>query len=193
MADIRHILVFILGSSMTDKSSIVTVDPIGVELQQQVVATTNDYIQLGAEHFGRAFSEIPVRFDLKGRAAGMYRVHNRQRFIRYNPYLFAKYYDDNLQQTVPHEVAHYLCDQVYGLRRIRPHGPEWKQVMQFFGARCEATCRYDLAGIPSRMQKRYPYRCQCSSHLLSTRRHNNVASSRMRYFCRNCGSLLKPT
>jgi SprT protein len=178
---------------MTEKSSIISIEPIGLALQQQVVDATTRYILQGSDHFGRAFDQVPVRFDLKGRAAGMYQVQNRQRFIRYNPYLFAKYYDDNLQQTVPHEVAHYLCDVVYGLRSIRPHGAEWKQLMYLFGARIEATCRYDLAGIPSRSQRRHPYRCQCTTHLLSTRRHNNVTNRRMRYFCRSCGMVLKPT
>jgi len=178
---------------MRDKASIFTIEPIGADLQQQVVTATTHYIQLGAQHFGRIFNALPVLFDLKGRAAGMYRVQNNERFIRYNPYLFAKYYDDNLQQTVPHEVAHYLCDMVYGLRRIRPHGSEWKQLMQLFGARAEATCRYDLEGIPSRSQRRHTYRCQCTTHQLTTRRHNNVTNNRMRYFCRSCGKALKPT
>lgn len=178
---------------MSEPESIIPIEPIGAALREQVVAETVRYIRQGAQYFERSFEEPPVLFDLKGRAAGMYRVNKNQRFIRYNPYLFAKYFDDNLQQTVPHEVAHYLCDVVYGLRRIRPHGPEWKQLMQQFGARTEATCRYDLAGIPSRSQRRHAYRCQCMTHLLTARRHNSVANNRMRYFCRSCGKALKPT
>ncbi len=53
---------------------------------------------------------VPVRFELQGRAAGMYRVHKGERVIRYNPYIFSKYFDDSLANTVPHEVAHYITD-----------------------------------------------------------------------------------
>lgn len=158
--------------------------------QLQVIRNTNDCITRVAAYFGRVFDEIPVYFDLRGKAAGMYRVTEGEPCIRYNPYIFAKYFDDNLIQTVPHEVSHYVTDLMYGFRNIRPHGSEWKEIMRFFGASTRATCSYDLDGLPVRKQKYFSYKCQCSAHQLSSRRHGKVARRQMQYFCKKCGSLL---
>jgi SprT protein len=137
-----------------------------------------------------AHQPIPVFFDLRGRAAGMYRVARREAIIRYNPYIFARYFEHGLQATVPHEVAHYITDRLYGLAHVRPHGKEWRGVMQALGAEPRATARFDLHGIPLRRQRRFAYRCDCSTHQLSTCRHKRIATGAMRYHCRSCGGEL---
>ncbi len=164
--------------------------PIDFDQQQQVRVATNDYLLRAHRLFNRDFAPIEVVFDLTGRSAGMYRVRGRARWIRYNPYLFAKYFDDNLQSTVPHEVAHYVTDVLHGLRNIRPHGQEWRAVMRAFGADDSVTCSYELTGIPQRRVPRYEYRCGCQSHQLSAQRHNKIRSGRAHYYCRCCGASL---
>lgn len=168
------------------------IQPIDAEQQRRVVAATQDYIRQAEAVFQRRFALPPVTFDLRGRAAGMYRVVRRQRAIRYNPYVFAKYFDDNLAVTVPHEVAHYITDCIFGLRNIRPHGREWKMLMQTFGADDRVTCSYDLTGVPVRRYKRYPYRCGCDNHQLTSLRHNKVQRGQARYYCRRCAGELLP-
>ena len=163
-----------------------TVAPITELQQDQVVSATRRCIQHAEKLFGREFELPPVMFDLQGRAAGMYRVHKTRRQIRYNPYIFRKYFTDNLANTVPHEVAHYVTDMLYGLRNVRPHGTEWQAVMHKLGAEPSVTCRYDLAGIPLRRQRRFSYRCDCSSHAISTVRHNRVQRGLGNYVCRRC-------
>ncbi|MBD3670694.1 MAG: SprT-like domain-containing protein [Gammaproteobacteria bacterium] len=163
-----------------------TISPIDNVAKQEVTALTQHYIELAADHFKRDIPAIEVLFDLKGQAAGMYRVRRNQRCIRYNPWLFAKYYQDNLANTVPHEVAHYICDRLYGLRRIKPHGNEWRDVMMMFGAEPQRTCHYELDGIPRRRQQRHPYRCACREHELSAVRHRRHQSGRAQYLCRYC-------
>ncbi len=164
--------------------------PIDAHRQQQVVEQTSLYIKRAGEIFGRNFVTIPVLFDLRGRTAGMYRVKNRQRQIRYNPHIFAKYFEDNLTVTVPHEVAHYVIDCLYGIRKVRPHGVEWKAVMQSFGADASRTCRYDFSGVPVKAEKRYDYQCDCKTHQLTARRHNRILKKRTWYVCKSCGSKL---
>lgn len=166
--------------------------PIDEMQQRQVCVATNHLLQQACGLYNIDFSIIPVSFDLKGRAAGMYRSCNNQRSIRYNPYLFAKYFDANLATTVPHEVAHYVTDVLYSLRNIRLHGSEWRSVMQDFGVEPQVTGRYDLTGIPVRQQKRFDYQCDCSTHKLSTVRHNKIINGKARYHCRCCGNTIKP-
>lgn len=166
------------------------VSPIDSKQQQQVLEQTYHYIKRAEEIFGKGFAVIPVLFDLRGRIAGMYRIKNRQRQIRYNPHVFAKYFEDNLANTVPHEVAHYVIDCLYGFRKVRPHGTEWKEVMQSFGAEASRTCQYDFSDIPVKSEKRYDYYCGCKTHHLSARRHNKVMKRHTRYVCKSCGGNL---
>ncbi len=155
-----------------------------------VIVATTTFIHRGETLFGRKFAHIAVAFDLLGRASGMYVVRGRERRIRYNPYIFARYFADNLRVTVPHEVAHYLCDRVYGFANIRPHGAEWRALMQAFGADASRTTSYDLGGLPQRTQRRYAYRCDCRAHQLSGSRHHKIRRGQATYRCRHCATTL---
>lgn len=167
------------------------IEPIDSRQREQVLRATEDCLARAEALFGRRFPPIPVAFDLRGRSAGMYRVRDGVRCIRYNPYIFAKHFADGLSQTVPHEVAHYITDLLYGLRRVRPHGREWREVMRRLDAEPCATGRYDLDGVPLRTQRRFVYRCGCGEHRLSTRRHRAVCRGEARYLCRNCRGELR--
>lgn len=162
------------------------VEPIGPLRQWLVRKHTQFYIDQGERIFGRDFTRIPVQFDLRGSTAGMFKVTGRRSVIRYNPWIFSKYFDENLRDTVPHEVAHYLVYAVYGDRRIKPHGTEWRELMDRFGADPGVTFDLDLEGVPQRRQRTHPYRCDCRVHSLSTTRHNRVQRGRGSYQCVNC-------
>ena len=167
------------------------ISPINTTQQQQVITTTQHYLAIAEQHFAQAFPALPVHFDLKGRMAGMYKIEHGKRMIRYNPWLFAKYFEENLASTVPHEVAHYVSDLLYGLKRIRPHGREWKQIMQLFNADDSRTHQFDLDGIPQKQSRRYTYVCACREHEVSTLRHNRICSGLYRYHCKHCHGPLK--
>ena len=178
-----------------------SIEAIDIEQQQQVVSQTHKYIERAEKIFDREFELIPVRFDLLGRAAGMYKVGQDSRIIRYNPYIFAKYFEDNLALTIPHEVAHYVTDMEYGYRRntlfrsrrLRPHGKEWQNVMSEFGVDAARTCNFNLEGIPQRKHKYFDYACRCSRHKLGSRRHNKVIKGTAEYCCKRCGDKLNQT
>lgn len=166
------------------------VEPLNTAQQQRVAHATHDCIRRTGDLLDYPLQPVQVSFALSGRAAGMYRVQGGQREIRYNPYIFGKYFADNLATTIPHEVAHYATDVLYGLRNVRPHGREWRAIMQLLGADPAVTCRYDLSGIPLRRQQRFSYRCACRVHAISSARHNRVSSGRARYFCKHCRTAL---
>lgn len=166
------------------------IEPIDSLQRQQVSDATLACLKHAESLFELKHRPIDIRFDLKGRAAGMYRVHLRQRVIRYNPYIFARYFEHGLEATVPHEVAHYVTDRLFGLGHIRPHGREWQTVMRALGAEPHASAKFDLEGIPQRRQRRYAYQCDCTTHQLSACRHNKITSGKARYHCRLCGSVL---
>ena len=159
--------------------------PLETEQQEQIISATETRLYQASTELAHSFEPIPVLFDLKGRAAGMYKVNKSQRMIRYNPYIFGRYFSENLSTTVPHEVAHYIVDVLYGLRKTQPHGKEWKSIMDLFNADASVTCNFDLKGLPTRHYQRFDYGCSCQTHELTRIRHNRVLKG-ARYYCRRC-------
>lgn len=164
--------------------------PLDNNKQTIVVVATRENIARASGCISRATADVRIDFNLRGAAAGQYRVRNGRPEIRYNPHLFARYFADNLANTVPHEVAHYIVDLVYGARNVKPHGVEWRQVMNTLGAPASRVHNYDLAGVPQRRVQRYTYACDCKKHELSSTRHNRVLTGKVRYFCRLCQTQL---
>lgn len=164
---------------------------LGAERRAEVVAATGSWLHRARSLYGHPLPEIPVHFDLFGRSAGMYRVRGKQREIRYNPVIFAGWYAENMADTVPHEVAHYVVDVLHG-RRARPHGAEWRGVMTSFGLVAKRTGDFDLSGLSLRTERRFTYACPCTRHELSATRHNRVSRGQRRYRCLACGGELVP-
>jgi len=166
------------------------VQPIGEAQQQQVVEMTEKYVRRAESIFDRRFARVPVLFDLKGRTAGMLKIIGRQRLIRYNPWIFGKYFEENLRDTVPHEVAHFIVHEVYPERGVKPHGREWQNLMAQFGANPGVTFDLDLGGVPQRTQRSHRYYCGCQVHEVSSTRHNRVQRRKVHYHCCTCAGRL---
>ena len=84
-----------------DLEQVAVIQPIGPEQQRQVEQRTEDFRQRAQQIYSRRFDRVPVLFDLKGRSAGMFKVIGKRRLIRYNPWIFAKYFEENLRDTFP--------------------------------------------------------------------------------------------
>lgn len=166
------------------------IEPIDESQQRTVLEHTERYIVRAESLLDYQFDRIPVLFDLRGTSAGMFRSDGKQREIRYNPWIFAKYFDENLTGTVPHEVAHYVVHELYGRRRVKPHGREWLSVMHAFEADPQVTFKLDVTGIPQRRQRTHRYHCDCRIHEVSATRHNRVLKGTGSYLCRYCASPL---
>lgn len=164
--------------------------PFDNDKQAIVILVTRENIARASGCISRATADVRIDFNLRGAAAGQYRVRNGVPEIRYNPYLFARYFADNLTNTVPHEVAHYIVDLVYGARNVKPHGIEWRQVMNTLGAPASRVHNYDLTDVPQRRVRRYTYECNCREHELSSIRHNRMLNGKVRYYCRLCQAQL---
>jgi SprT protein len=168
------------------------IEPISELQQTEVRRATQQCISRAEQIYNRRFKPLQVDFDLRGKCAGMYQVKRLERRIRFNPWIFAKYYQDSLHDTVAHEVAHYIVDCLYGLRKVKPHGREWQAVMRSLGAEPKATGNYDLTGIPRRQYQRFAYRCGCRTHNLTILRHRKVMKGVAKYLCQYCHGPLAP-
>lgn len=157
----------------------------------RVVARTAELMAAGSRLIRRPAALPRIAFDLRGQSAGQFRVDwHGAATIRYNPALLARNEADFLAQTVPHEVAHYLAYLRFG-RRIRPHGPEWQELMHALGADPKRCHDFDVSGLQARRLRRHPYHCRCGEHALTSIRHHRVLRGAS-YVCRACGEALRP-
>jgi len=157
----------------------------------QVTQRTAELTALGARLIGRAAPLPRVAFDLRGQAAGQFRVGaGGEPLIRYNRTLLARYPSEFLAQTVPHEVAHYLAHLRFG-RTVRPHGAEWQEIMRGLGADPKRCHDFDVTGLTTRRIRRHLYHCRCGEHALTSIRHHRILRGAS-YVCRSCGQPLRP-
>jgi len=159
-------------------------------LHDQAVARTHDLLQRAEAHYGIPMPQVAIRFDLRGKAAGMLvQRSGRPPLIRYNPILLRQNRQAFLAQTLPHEAAHLVARTLYG-PGIRPHGEEWRAVMAFFGAPARRCHDFDTHQIQGRSLRLHAYACACGEHRLTSIRHNRILKGQ-RYLCRRCGETLR--
>ena len=141
------------------------------------------------------FAEFPppkvVYFNRRA-AAGI--AYGKLGVIALNRGLFERYLEENLRETVLHELAHLVVYYgkergAWGRRRsIRSHGPEWQNVMrQWFAIEPERLHSQSVDHLVIRRQTRWPYRCRCKTWRLTTVRHNKIQQKGVSYHCRSCG------
>lgn len=131
-------------------------------------------------------SQPAVTFDLRGLTAGEACVETWA--LRYNDELLCRHGDEFVDEIVPHEVAHLVVAAVFPGRR-RPHGAEWKAVMEYFGVSARRCHQFEAT--PARRTRRFAYRCECGQpHLLTRRAHLRIRRGTAEYSCKTCGSVL---
>ncbi len=154
-------------------------------LQQLTIDQTWQYLRRAEDFYKRGFKLSEIRFSVRGKTAGYFKqISNRHILINYNDSLLQANGEFFIRRTVPHEVAHLVAHQIHG-PAIRPHGKEWKTVMQLFEADASRCHTYDVSEVRTRQYKRFTYQCDCQTHLLTSIRHNRILSGQD-YLCRKC-------
>jgi SprT protein len=162
-------------------------------LVKQAIELSHARLNQAELHFKRPMPEIEILFNLHGQAAGMVKIMGRGKRVqvRYNPILLNENGVHFLAQTVPHEVAHVVTHALYH-HSVRPHGPEWQQIMQLFAADNHRCHSYKVKRSTRRQLQHFNYRCSCREHQLTSIRHNRVIMGQ-HYICRNCREILLKT
>lgn len=137
------------------------------------------------EALGYLFSEPPqILLDLRGTAAGQALL--QRNCVRLNLSMLECEGATFARETLAHELCHLVVWQRWGAK-ARPHGRQWQELMRNLGYRAERCHQADA--VPTRRQRRFPYRCPCRTHELSTTRHKR-AQRGSRYVCRSCSGVL---
>ncbi len=175
---------------------------VSKELKQRVENTVLHYLDIAQKKFGAdKCQKIPeIRFDTKGRSAGLAFWNYGKPWVNFNPVLLNENTESMLKQTVPHEVAHVVVAEVYrseepdpwNFKRIAPHGHEWQHVMRVFGLDPRRCHNMDVSTI--RIIRNggieFHYNCGCTTHKLTKIKHNRLQNGAV-YTCRKCKQPLK--
>lgn len=121
-----------------------------------IKAKVQDCIRTAEAKFGIKMPYVQIRFDLRGRAAGVAGMRMGMFYLRFNRNHIAlggKTWEHLLNETVPHEVAHTVCQAFpqYG----RNHDAGWKRVCIALGG--NGTRCYGENDAPEAVAQQRPW------------------------------------
>lgn len=162
-------------------------------VRREILWAVEENLRRAERCFRRAFPRIPIEFDLTGGTSGQYWFPSGKSrsgshgLLRFNMWIASRNLKEFIQNTVPHEVAHYLVTCIHG-RRVKPHGTEWKQIMQECLGAAASRCHHHEVPYP------YVFRCRCEGqageYRYTRRGFNNFLRGTVRY-CPKCKSGLR--
>ncbi|AJP43822.1 hypothetical protein EP12_09265 [Alteromonas australica] len=142
-----------------------------------------DLYQRAEAYFARTFPRPTLSFRRSGRNAGT--AFLQQNRINLNPILYKENQAAFLTDVIAHEISHLLVWQLFG--KVAPHGIQWQTIMvKVFNVPPNTTHQFNVSDV---VGETFSYRCQCSEHALSVRRHKKIERG-AQYRCKRCGETL---
>ena len=155
--------------------------------QAQIRAKCAEVFAKAAGMYGSDFSNVEIRFDLKGRCAGTASRRNGRYVLRFNHDMLSREaFDHVLNDTVPHEIAHLVCFMNPMLGRNHNHG--WAHVCMRLGgsgARCHKEEVVYGKGRTFEYTSTTGHKCRVSETI-----HKRIQAGQSRHFSKRAlGSL----
>ncbi len=155
------------------------------KLCEDRIAELRDYTE---KHFQHSMPDVKLRYNLKGNRAGT--ANSSRSLINVNYVLLKENTEHFIKQTLGHEYAHLITDNLYLSNLIsKPtaHGREWKRVMRKLRLRPDRCHSYDTTNTGGKKQRRWKYYCGCPKpiHMISSTIHNRMKKGRI-YRCNKC-------
>lgn len=158
--------------------------------RKQITDSINKYLDMARALYPDTNIPNPkISFDMKGGSTFGQARYGAGRFaIRINDKISAKYLDDAINDTAPHEVAHLVAYKVYG--RCQGHGPNWQRIMRQFGVAAN-RCASGMDTLEFRIfkaQTKHHFHCGNENcvHKMSGARKNKMVRGAA-YQCRKTG------
>lgn len=120
----------------------------------------NQFIGKSLIVHGLDVKNIKFNFSLRSTNISA-RAWTFERVIEINPILMLENEGDMIGQTVPHEVAHVVADNLH--KKNCKHDRNWKRVMIDYGLPPEVCHNYDVSNSSTKTKKkRFLYKATCS-------------------------------
>jgi len=170
---------------------------ITTDHRRAVIAKLRECIETISAHYGVDLNMPQVEFSHKmTNTAGM--AYYRKNQIVLSAPLMANNFDEMVNVTVPHELAHLATQAIYpeahrsfdeyGRRQKRePHGPRWKEIMGVLGA---DDSRTHSMKVVERKRVQYEYHCvRCEKkYRIGAKRHKTQLAHNNKYYRCKCGA-----
>jgi SprT protein len=151
--------------------------------KQQVATRTQECLELFARKTNKEVFPMPeILYDVCGTTGG-YVLKGR---VHYNERLAAENFQDYLDNTIPHETAHYIQRKLYPFSKA--HGAEWKYVMRILGVPATRCHEYNTENVKVRHVQKFEVTCNCMTHEVTKKVFDTLHVRR----CGRCKSRLTP-
>lgn len=94
---------------------------------------------------------VEIKYDLRGRAAAQAQRRYNRLILRFNVEAIEKSYDDMVNETIPHEVAHIVAFAFPNLG-AKNHNHGWKRIARSLGSNADRCHTIQLT--PARRRQR---------------------------------------
>jgi SprT protein len=153
------------------------------DIKKAVDSKIRDGIAKVEKKYGRRFPVPKITYDLTGQVAG--RAYGRS-LIRLNLPLLIHNFEDAIENTVLHELAHCIVSQVHP--GAQAHGLEFKSMCWTLGIKNDTCHNYDTS-VSSKLAH-FKYTCGCQEYNLTSIIHNKIQAGQTRR-CRKCKGILR--
>lgn len=168
--------------------------------KQEFIQHVRDCLRRGVELHGDRFTKpaagdvanLPIVFFEKGAVAGwakygrMNHLHNIN--LEFNIAYIENNWDDMVEDTIPHEVAHVID---YLIRGYSNHDKHWERIAKSLGCSGNRTHNYQVqyARRP-RTQTKHLYIATCGTEFMaSTTRHKRIQQGTVYYLKKTGGKI----
>lgn len=137
--------------------------------------------------------DVAVRIDIRGRCAGQagYRTvyGERRYFLRFNIEAVEKHWDEQVNSTIPHEVAHLIC-------YLRPelgknHNSGWRRVAVSLGDKKAGARTHSMELTSAKAKTEYVYNVNGNKVVLGPKRHSKLQKGVATYSHRTYGKITR--
>lgn len=113
-----------------------------------------ELIERAEQLFNIELPWIDITFDIKGKVSGYAGLKKGSYFMQFNLEAVNKYWDDMVNSTLAHELAHIITHVMY---KTMKHDADWRRVDLALGGSGERCHNYDLTPARKKSVVRYRY------------------------------------
>lgn len=144
---------------------------------EQAIADT---CKLATKLYGVDLSRLITKIEIKGTKAGTAQVVGGIPTMSLSIEACDKYSKEMAEVTIPHELAHIVCDLVH--TNTKSHGKEWYDICIALGGTGATTHNMELT--PTRKTRKFLYLdTQDEEHTLTIIRHNKLQNGKVASYC----------
>jgi len=140
-------------------------------------------------HFKTTLTAPQVAYDVRGQTAGYVTSKDGRRIIHLNAILLNENVDEMVNQTTPHELAHWAEFHIYGGhqyngRKRSIHGTRWKAIMRVLGLQPDRCHNMDVSSAQTRKKNKFEYICACGKSItVGPVVHKKMVNGQKRWHC----------